>query len=36
MAEARTKFSDLQPEALDSLIQEAVTSAREASGKNAG
>jgi hypothetical protein len=36
MAEARTKFSDLEPEALDSLIQEALTSTREASGKNAG
>ena len=35
MAEARGKFSDLAPDALDSLLQEAVTATREAATKNA-
>jgi Ribbon-helix-helix domain len=36
MAEARGKFSDLAPDALDSLLQEAVTATREATIKSAG
>ena len=36
MAEARGKFSDLAPDALDSLIQEAVTATRAVTTQNAG
>ncbi len=36
MAEARSKFSDSAPDALDSLIQEAVTATRAATTPNAG
>jgi len=36
MAEARSKFSDLVPDALDSLIQEAVTATGAATTPNAG
>ena len=36
MAEARGKFSDLAPDALNSLLQEAVTATREATIKSAG
>ena len=36
MAEARGKFSDLAPEELDTLLQEAVAATREASAKHAG
>ena len=34
IAEARAKFADLSPEALDSLIEEAVTAASGANTKN--
>jgi len=36
MAEARGKFADLPPEALESLIDEAVTATRQADAPKAG
>lgn len=36
MAEARGKFSDLAPDELDTLLQEAVAATREAAIKDAG
>jgi hypothetical protein len=36
MAEARTKFSDLAPDALDSLIQQAVMATRAKTTPNTG
>jgi len=36
MAEARGRFSDLAPEALDSLLDEAVTATRQADAAKAG
>jgi Ribbon-helix-helix domain len=36
MSEARGKFADLSPEALDSLTDEAVTATRKADAPNAG
>jgi hypothetical protein len=36
IAEARGKFADLSPEALDSLIDEAVASTRRAGGARSG
>ena len=36
MAEARGKFSDLPPEALESMIDEAVTTTRQANAPKAG
>jgi len=36
MAEARGKFSDLAPEALDALLDEAVTATRQADAGKAG
>ena len=36
MAEAREKFADLAPDALESLLDEAVTATRQAGNANAG
>lgn len=36
MAEARGKFSDLAPDELDTLLQEAVAATRDAATKDAG
>jgi hypothetical protein len=36
MAEARGKFSDLPADALDALLQEAVTATRKVTAENAG
>jgi hypothetical protein len=36
MAEARGKFSDLTPDALDALVDEAVTATRQTRGAKAG
>ena len=36
MAEARGKFADMPPEALDAMIEEAVTATRQASVPKAG
>jgi Ribbon-helix-helix domain len=36
MAEARGKFADLSPQALDSLLDEAVTATRQAGAPKAG
>jgi hypothetical protein len=36
MAEARSKFADLAPDALDALIDEAVTATRQTRGAKAG
>lgn len=36
MAEARGKFADMPPEALDAMIEEAVTATRQASAPKAG